>query len=49
VSISDRATFKAITHAMINSTLTDETEAPLGNVLDLALYMETVKSQMPGI
>ncbi|HNR38475.1 MAG TPA: hypothetical protein PKN61_05515, partial [Acidobacteriota bacterium] len=49
VSISNRATFEAITHALINSTLTDESGASLGNALDLVLHMETVRGQMPGI
>jgi hypothetical protein len=48
VSISNRATFEAITHALINTPMSDESGTPLGNALELVLHMETVRGQMPG-
>ncbi len=49
VSISNRATFEAITHALLNTSLSDESGAPMGNALELVLHMETVRGQMPGV
>ena len=48
IRLSTRTTFDAVTHALITTTLTDESSQSLGTALDLIDYMETVKGKVKG-
>ena len=48
VPVSTKTTFDAITHALMTSTLTDASGAPLGDVLTLVERVESVKGEVAG-
>ena len=48
LTISERTTFDAVTHALMNSELTDENGAPLGHAIDLVRAIERVAGQYYG-
>ncbi len=48
LSISERTTFDAVTHALINSTLTDEEGNSLGRAIDLVSGVERIAGQYYG-
>jgi hypothetical protein len=49
LSASTRATFEAVTHALLNTTLTAQDGASLGTGLDLIQLVEAVHGQLPGL
>jgi hypothetical protein len=49
LSGSTRATFEAVTHALLNTTLTAQDGASLGTGLDLIQLVEAVHGQIPGL
>jgi hypothetical protein len=48
LSASTRATFEAVTHALLNTTLTGQDGSSLGTGLDLIQLVEAVHGQLPG-
>jgi hypothetical protein len=48
MSVSERTTFDAVTHALINSELTDEAGNSLGSALDLVKGIERIAGQYYG-
>jgi hypothetical protein len=48
MTISERTTFDAVTHALINSTLTDEEGNSLGRAIDLVKGIERIAGQYYG-
>jgi hypothetical protein len=48
MSASTRATFEAVTHALLNTTLTAEDGSSLGTGLDVIQLVEAVHGQIPG-
>jgi hypothetical protein len=48
LTISERTTYDAVTHALINSRLTDESGAPLGTAFDLISGVERIAGQYYG-
>ena len=48
LSISERTTFDAVTHALINSTLTDQEGNSLGRAIDLVKGLERIAGQYYG-
>jgi hypothetical protein len=49
MSASTRATFEAVTHALLNTTLTAQDGSSLGTGLDLVQLVEAVQGQIPGL
>jgi hypothetical protein len=49
LSASTRATFEAVTHALLNTTLTTQDGSSLGTGLDLIQLVEAVYGQIPGL
>jgi hypothetical protein len=49
LSASTRATFEAVTHALLNTTLTAQDGSSLGTGLDLIELVEAVYGQIPGL
>ena len=49
VRFSAKTTFEAVTHALMTTTLTDESGARLGDGLDLIERIDSVKGQVPGV
>ena len=48
VRLSTKTTFDAVTHALMTTTLSDDSGAALGTALDLVQTMETVKGKVKG-
>ncbi len=48
IRLSTRTTFDAVTHALMTTTLSDESGQSLGTALDLIDYMETIKGKIKG-
>jgi hypothetical protein len=48
VSVSAKATFSAVTHALMTSMLTDGEENALGNALSLIEEVDAVRGEVPG-
>jgi hypothetical protein len=48
LSVSERTTYDAVTHALMNSRLTDENGAPLGRAIDLVQGVERIAGQYYG-
>lgn len=48
VRLSTKTTFDAVTHALLTTTLSDDSGASLGTALDLVAKMETVKGKLKG-
>ncbi len=46
VKLSSKTTFDAVTHALMTSTLTDDSEVALGTALDVVETLETVKGKI---
>ena len=47
LSLSTRATFEAVTHALMTTKLTDQAGRPMGNALDLVQVIETIIGKVP--
>jgi len=45
--LSTRTTFEAVTHALLTSKLTDQSDRSLGTAIDLISYVETVHGKIP--
>jgi hypothetical protein len=48
IRLSTRTTFDAVTHALLTTSLTDESGKSLGPALDLVEHMETIKGKVKG-
>ena len=48
LSLSEQTTFDAITHALLQSTLTDEARQPLGRALDLVTGLDRIAGEQAG-
>ena len=48
ISVSAKTTFDAVTHALLATTLTDQSGAPLGDGLALVAQVETVRGEVTG-
>ena len=48
LSVSERTTFDAVTHALMKTQLADESGASLGSALDLVVGIERIAGQYPG-
>ena len=46
-SLSTRTTYEAVTHALMNTTLTDKSGKPMGTALDLVESLETINGKVP--
>ncbi len=49
MSVSERSTFEAVTHALLLSELTDHEGTPLGTALELVDTIETIRGHEPGV
>ncbi len=49
LTVSERTTFYAVTHALMRSQLTDKTGASLGTALDRVATVERIAGQNPGL
>ena len=47
LSLSTRTTFEAVTHALLNTKLTNKAGQPAGNALDLVQSIETINGKVP--
>src|SRR6516225_11342714 len=45
-SLSTRTTYEAVTHALMNTTLTDKSGKPMGTALDLVESIETINGKV---
>jgi hypothetical protein len=48
LSVSEQTTFDAITHALLQSTLSDDARTPLGRTLDLVTGLERIAGEQSG-
>ena len=48
LSVSEQTTFDAVTHALLQSTLTDEARQPLGRALDLVTGLDRIAGEQSG-